>query len=101
MVFHMPKMMNRYLGHVSNPYRYGQIIEMNYPASDNPELKHIDSPEKIVSHYSLEYMIKVIRSIGKASKMVNLEYDTQKPMHLSFDMPSATKVEYYLAPRVQ
>ena len=38
MVFHMPKMMNRYLGRVSNPYRYGQIIEMNYPASDNPEL---------------------------------------------------------------
>ena len=38
MVFHMPKMMNRYLGHVSNPYRYGQIIEMNYHASDNPEL---------------------------------------------------------------
>ena len=38
MVFHMPKMMNRYLGHVSNPYRYGQIIEMNYPASEKPEL---------------------------------------------------------------
>jgi|TARA_Y100000294_G_scaffold161273_1_gene165547 hypothetical protein len=38
MVYHMPKMMNRYLGRVSNPYRYGQMIEMNYPASDNPEL---------------------------------------------------------------
>ena len=65
------------------------------------EMNDLDSQEKITANYSLEYMIKVIRSIGKASKMVNLEYDTQKPMHLSFDMPSATKVEYYLAPRVQ
>jgi len=65
------------------------------------EMNDLDSQEKITANYSLEYMIKVIRSIGKTSKMVNLEYDTQKPMHLSFDMPSATKVEYYLAPRVQ
>ena len=65
------------------------------------KINHLGSQEKITANYSLEYMIKMIRSIGKASKMVNLEYDTQKPMHLSFDMPSATKVEYYLAPRVQ
>ena len=34
-------MMNHYLGHASNPCRYGQIIEMNYLASEKLELvKH-------------------------------------------------------------
>ncbi len=35
MVYHMPKMMNRYLGRASNPYRYGYNIEMNNAASEN------------------------------------------------------------------
>ena len=69
--------------------------------SSNPEVTLIDSREKIISNYSLEYMIKVIRSIGKASKMVDIEYDTNKPMRMDFEMPSTTRVKYYLAPRVE
>ena len=69
--------------------------------SSNPELKNINSPDKVVSNYSLEYMIKVIRSIGKASRMVDMEYDADKPMRLNFEMPSEVKVEYYLAPRIE
>ena len=69
--------------------------------SGNPEVTLIDSREKIISNYSLEYMIKVIRSIGKASKMVDIEYDTNKPMRMDFEMPSTTRVKYYLAPRVE
>ena len=67
----------------------------------NPDLLHLDSPEGINSIYSLEYMAKVIRSIGKVSRTVNIEYDTQKPIRLDFEMPSTTKIQYYLAPRVQ
>ena len=69
--------------------------------SNSPEITSITSPEKIISNYSLEYMIKVIRGIGKASKMVDMEYDTDKPMRLDFDMPSTIMVKYYLAPRVE
>ena len=35
MVYHMPKMMDRYLGKTSNPYRYGYNIEMNNPAAED------------------------------------------------------------------
>ena len=69
--------------------------------TDNPELDAVQSPAGIVSNYSLEYMIKVIRSIGKASNVVNMEYDSEKPMRLDFEMPSNTKVQYYLAPRIK
>ena len=75
-------------------------VKINIDAK-NPDLIHLDSPEGINSIYSLEYMAKVIRSIGKASKTVNIEYDTEKPIRLDFEMPSTTKIQYYLAPRVQ
>ena len=67
----------------------------------NPELEGLDSTEESMSVYSLEFMAKIIRSIGRASKSVNMQYSTKSPMHIEFEMPSMTKVGYYLAPRVE
>lgn len=36
--YHQPKMMDRYLGRTSNPYRYGYIIEMGDTKADAPSL---------------------------------------------------------------
>ena len=66
----------------------------------NPDLYEIDALETTSSSYSLEYMAKIIRDIGRASKKVNIQYASKHPMHMQFEMPSA-KVEYYLAPRVE
>lgn len=66
----------------------------------NPDLYDISSSELTSSSYSLEYMAKIIRDIGRASKKVNIQYASKHPMHMQFEMPSA-KVEYYLAPRVE
>jgi proliferating cell nuclear antigen PCNA len=68
--------------------------------NSNPDLYSINSLETASSAYSLEYMAKIIRDIGRASKKVNIEYASKHPMHMQFEMPSA-KVEYYLAPRVE
>ncbi len=43
MMYHMPKMMNRHLGRISNPYRYGYNIEMNNPKGE----------PKLVRHYAM------------------------------------------------
>ena len=67
----------------------------------NPDLTGLDVTESSTSIYSLEFMAKVIRSIGRASKSVNMQYSTKSPMHIEFEMPSMTKVGYYLAPRVE
>lgn len=66
----------------------------------NPELKQILSDEDSIAVYSLEYMAKIIRDIGKASKLVKMEYANKNPIHINFEMPSMARVEYYLAPRV-
>ena len=67
----------------------------------NPDLIGLDITESSTSVYSLEFMAKIIRSIGRASKSVNMQYSTKSPMHIEFEMPSMTKVAYYLAPRVE
>jgi len=68
--------------------------------NSNPDLYDITSLEKTSSSYSLEYMAKIIRDLGRESKKVNMEYSSKHPMHIQFEMPSA-KVEYYLAPKVE
>ena len=67
----------------------------------NPELQGLKITEETTSIYSLEFMAKIIRSIGRASKSVNMQYGTQSPMHIEFEMPSMARVGYYLAPRVE
>ncbi len=67
----------------------------------NPELKDIVLSENSAAVYSLEYMAKIIRDIGRASKSVNMEYAERNPIHIMFQMPSEARVEYYLAPRVE
>jgi proliferating cell nuclear antigen len=67
----------------------------------NPDLKKLEITDDTVSVYSLEYVGKIIRSIGRASKNLNMQYSTESPLYLEFDMPSMIKVGYYLAPRTR
>ena len=66
----------------------------------NSELE-IESTENSSAIYSLEHMVKVIRDLGKASELVKMEYATGTPIHIGFEMPSAAKVELYLAPKTE
>jgi len=68
---------------------------------ENPDLKKLESSQDSSAVFSLEYMAKIIRDIGKASKTVNMEYADKSPLHILFEMPSMVIAEYYLAPRVQ
>jgi len=67
----------------------------------DPELKGLSCLETSSAAYSLEYMSKIIRDIGRASKILNMEYSNDNSMRILFEMPSTAKVEYYLAPRTE
>lgn len=64
----------------------------------NSELKLLTTKKISSATYDLAYISKILRNIGKASKMVNLEYSNNNPIHIAFDMESKTQVNYYLAP---
>jgi proliferating cell nuclear antigen len=67
----------------------------------NPELRYLETLGNTSATYSLGYMAKMIKNVGRAAKNLNLEYSNKNPIHMSFEMPSLVKVEYYLAPRVE
>ena len=74
--------------------------KINLLKSDT-DLIELHSENETASVYSLEYMAKVIRSIGRASKNVDMKYGESSPLFIEFEMPSKTKVGYYLAPRIE
>ena len=67
----------------------------------HPDLSILDVSENSCSMYSIDYIAKIIRNIGKTCNNVNMEYGTKTPMKMIFEMPSMAKAEYYLAPRVE
>ena len=69
-------------------------------ANDDPDIQSIESSEDSMSVYSLEYMYHAIKNIGKETKNINFEYSNNNPIHLMFELPSSTKVNYYLAPKI-
>ena len=75
-------------------------VQMDIKNTDS-ELSCFDVQEDSSSVYSLEYMARITRNIGRASKNVSMEYGTQTPIHLLFEMESKAKAEYYLAPRIE
>lgn len=67
----------------------------------NPNLPLHEIIEESISSYDIGFMAKIIRSIGKNCKTVDMEYGNQTPVKMLFEMPSMAKAEYYLAPRVE
>ncbi len=67
----------------------------------NPNLPLHEITEESISSYDIGLMIKIIKSIGRTCKVVNLEYGNQTPVKMLFEMPSMARAEYYLAPRVE
>lgn len=68
---------------------------------NNPDLLSLNTEIESKSIYSLEYLVKVIKAIGRASAKLDFEYGTNLPIHLQFEMPSTATVEYFLAPRMK
>lgn len=74
------------------------VITIDKNSSD---LKKYETLEDANAVYSLDYMAKIIRNIGKASKNISIQYSSKNPMHMIFEMPSMITVNYYLAPRIE
>jgi len=74
------------------------VISIEKNSSD---LKKYETLEDTNAVYSLDYMAKIIRNIGKTSKNISIQYSNKNPMHMIFEMPSMITVNYYLAPRIE
>ena len=60
-----------------------------------------DVKESVSSVYNIEYLTQLVRTIGKSCNNIGIEYGSQTPIKLLFEMPSMIQVSYYLAPRIE
>ena len=59
----------------------------------------ITAPSK--GTYSTEFITKIVKAVNTTSQTVTLEYTSGKPLKLTFALPNALKIEFYMAPRIE
>lgn len=65
------------------------------------ELLNLDVKEIAHSTFSLSYLSEMVKAASNLSDIVMLEFSTDMPIKLNFELPSKGKLQYYLAPRIE
>ncbi|MEM2855986.1 MAG: proliferating cell nuclear antigen (pcna) [Candidatus Nitrosocaldaceae archaeon] len=60
----------------------------------------IETKEDSVAKYSLEYLSRIVKSIGSSANDLTIEFATSMPIKLEFTVMQSVKIDFYLAPRV-
>lgn len=55
---------------------------------------------EVKATYSIEYLLRIMKAM-KVSETATLEYGSKMPLKLSFTMGRSSKLDFYLAPRVE
>ncbi|MCJ7771075.1 DNA polymerase sliding clamp, partial [Candidatus Bathyarchaeota archaeon] len=53
------------------------------------------------STFSLNYLSEMVKAASNLSDVVMLEFSTDMPVRLNFELPSKGRLQYYLAPRIE
>lgn len=64
-------------------------------------LEEIDVKEESKATYSLDYLLKIVKSVSSVGLAVAIEYSTKMPIRLEFRIANIGRIHFYLAPRVQ
>jgi proliferating cell nuclear antigen len=51
--------------------------------------------------FNLNYLTEIIKAGSTASEVVTVEYATNMPVRIQFEMPQQGRLQYYLAPRIE
>ncbi|MCG2864136.1 MAG: proliferating cell nuclear antigen (pcna) [Vulcanisaeta sp.] len=60
-----------------------------------------DLKEPATAKYSLDYLVDTVSKAYKISDIVTIEFATQKPIALTFEIPMGGKLTYYIAPMIE
>lgn len=59
----------------------------------------ITKPSKAT--YNAEFISKLVKALGTSTEKVTAEFTSKMPLKLTFALPNAVKIEFFLAPRVE
>ncbi len=74
------------------------LIEMD---KGSDAILDIDAKETTKATYNLNYLGEIIRAGSGASEVTSLEFSTNMPIKVEFEMPQQGRLLYYLAPRIE
>ncbi len=74
------------------------LIEMD---KGSDAILDIDVKERATATYNLNYLGEIIRAGSGASEVTSLEFSTNMPIKVEFEMPQQGRLLYYLAPRIE
>lgn len=74
------------------------LIEMD---KGSDAILDIDVKEPARATYNLNYLGEIIRAGSSASEITSLEFSTNMPIKVEFEMPQQGRLLYYLAPRIE
>ncbi len=60
-----------------------------------------DLKEPATAKYSLDYLVDTVSKAYRISDIVTIEFATQKPIALTFEIPMGGKLTYYIAPMIE
>lgn len=69
--------------------------------SKSEGLEEIDVKEESKATYSLDYLLKIVKSVSSLGVSIAIEYSTKMPIRLEFRIANIGRIHFYLAPRVQ
>jgi proliferating cell nuclear antigen len=76
----------------------GATVSETKIRSDTPAVVEYEVKEPSKSAYSIDYL-KHILSLTKVADMITIEFSSDMPLRLQFQLPAGGKVEYLLAPK--
>lgn len=64
-------------------------------------LLDLEVKEPSKATFNLNYLAEIIKAGSAASEVVTVEYSTNMPVRVQFEMPQQGRLQYYLAPRIE
>jgi proliferating cell nuclear antigen len=77
----------------------GEAVVIMEPNSEG--LEEIEVKEESKATYSLDYLLKIVKSVSSMGVTAAIEYSTKMPIRLEFRIANIGRIHFYLAPRVQ
>lgn len=65
------------------------------------ELLALEVKKPSKAAFSLNYLSEIVKAASNLSDIVTVEFSSDKPLRLNFELPQQGKLQYYLAPRIE
>jgi len=64
-------------------------------------LLDLEVKESSKATFNLNYLAEIVKAGSTASEVVTVEYSTNMPVRVQFEIPQQGRLQYYLAPRIE